>query len=178
MSGHKKKTSEVKHAMEFLSSAELYVESLDAQACYIDDFDSGEPDRQVPDITRVYRVMTRGVTEMTNAYYYDLVARVHRNKSGMVKATYGSDHVCTDRCRDVIPVVPVGWEDLLIHIYRWWNWEGNKRFFNDGSLFIQDANEVSEDAKDSEVKLEVITTYDQILELFPVKVIRGIWYLP
>lgn len=158
--------------------SEVYISSLDAQACYVDEFITEEVRCNNPDITRVYRFMHVGTDDTNADEWFDIKVAIHRNRSGMESPGYGRDHVCTDLCRSVVPVIPVGCEHLLPVVYRWWNWDGSSRFFNDGVVLVQDAFRLQRQLDEKNTELEVVMTYEQLLPIFPVKEAGGYWYLP
>lgn len=161
-----------------LAGATIHVASLDAQACYVDKFDMNDIQPSEPDVTRVYRVMHLGILETDDDIFYDIAPVIHKNASGLDKASFGDAHKCTSACQAVVPVVPVGWEELLLPIYRWWSWHGRSQFYNDGSVFLQDTYDVSCSLADIDVRMELLTTYEQILAIFPTKCEDGSVFMP
>lgn len=166
------------HRSDTVINSSIHVSSLDAQSCYVDEFGVDATVPRPLDITRVYRFMHRGTADETIDEFFDIAATVHRSPSGLHRQSRGTEHQCTDMCRPVVPVVPVGWEKFLPNIYRWWNWDGNRKFFNDGIVFVQDAHEVQKSLVDTSADLEVITTYEQLLAIFPVRESGDQMFLP
>lgn len=168
-----------KDTSDVFNRLEIYVPSLDAKAEYVSAFGMGSGSRH-PDVSRGYRILTHQteVDPDESCDMADLVLTMHHNRSGMEGGSRGEEHKCGSMCREVVPVIPVGWEELLEPVYHWWQWEATYHFINDGVIVDQPIFDILTELGMMNQDVELITTYEQILSLFPMKEIDGDVYLP